>query len=448
MLNVEDSAVIYDLGSGSGTFLTSLFDHSKAENKAVKLIGSEINSEEAFISKVVLSLRNADYEIYTGDALKAVKDLHYARSYVFPPFSARYPEGIADYFNDQFGNLFNTRSNSEWFFVFRALSNLERGGRIIALLREGALFRNTDRSIRKYLIDNNILQGIVSLPARSLEGMGVKTDLVIIGESDGGFKAVNAAKMVKNTGDKRYIQIDENAILAAYYSDDVEKHSYEEAKERDYNLNIGAYADINVKEMIDCPTDISDVSSIIVGSQYPISHFKSVFSGEPTKYQLLTSGNIENGIIDYNSLQFIENDEKLDKFQLQEGDIVITTKSTKVKTAVAYDLPDRHVIVTGGMLIVRADQKRINPTYLKMFLDSEVGQSILRTIQKGTVITTISVPAFKHIKVACPSLERQNRLADKYNSLLSMYAALKQQMNDMQLQINTLYDDSLKGDEE
>lgn len=447
LIDIKDGDTIYDLGSGTGAFLVAAYDFAKKENKKVRLLGTELKSELAFVSKALLTLRNADYQIITVDALRAENQLHYSKAYAFPAFGVKYAEAYPEYFNQQFGELFNTRSNSEWYFVFKALSNMDKNGRLVALLPEGALFRSTDRNIRKYLLNNNLLEGIISLPTRVLESTGAKTDLVILGSSNGSFKAVDATEMVKPSKSYRTVRIDDEKICKAYSDPNVQTYSYEEAANRDYSLDLNAFSDINIEGLIDNPTDLSDVSSIIVGTQYTISRFKNMFSEKPTKYQVLTSGNIENGLVDYSSLQYIEDDDKLDKFALQEGDVVVTTKSTKVKTFVATDLPDRKIIVTGGMLIVRPDKYKINPTYLKMFLDSQIGQSSLRAIQKGSIITTISVPGFKHLKVACPDLAKQNALANKYNSLLSMYDALLQQMKDMQLQISTLYDDSLKGDD-
>lgn len=206
------------------------------------------------------------------------------------------------------------------------------------------------------------------------------------------------------------------------------------------------YMNEDVNKQIDCPTPISDIAKVIVGSQYTVSHFKKVFK-DNSDYLLVASSNIANGAIQYDTLQGIEPDAKLEKYELQKGDIVLTTKSTRVKTAVMNDPKGKHYIVTGGMLIVRPDLKRVNPVYLKMFFDSEIGRTVLRSVQNGTTITTISTSSFNRLEVACPSLEIQNKLANKYDTALSMYGVLKEQLDDVQAQLETMYDDSLKGDE-
>ena len=141
----------------------------------------------------------------------------------------------------------------------------------------------------------------------------------------------------------------------------------------------------------------------------------------------------------------IKGDEKLIKFKLEEGDLVVTTKSTVVKTYVAHDLPDRHIIVTGGMIIVRPDKSKMNATYLKMFLDSEVGKSELASIAQGAVIVSISLTAFeKDLIVPCPSIEKQNELANKYNNQLMMINSMEKQIVELRNQLDNMFDESME----
>ena len=444
LLNPTEEDTVYDLGSGDGAFLLEVDNYVREHYSAhPKLVGSEIVEKYVFASEIVLTLQQADFSIYAEDVLWNKSSDQFNKAYVFAPLGMRYNGAFTDCFNDEYGDLFNTQSRSEWLFVFKALQSVRNNGMLVALVPDGALFRSSDMKIRKYLLDNDLLQGIVSLPAGIITGTGTKISLVVLGSSDGTFRIVDATSMGKESGE-RNPSIDPEVVLNAYFDPDCTVFSYEEAGKRDYNLTASAYSDIGVFDDIDCPAKISDVADVIVGSQYTISHFKKNFSNVKTDYQILTSSNIENGLIDYDHLQYIEENKKLEKFELREGDIVVTTKSTIVKTAVANELPQRHIIVTGGMLIIRPDESKINPTYLKMFLDSETGKSVMRSTQKGAVITSISTPAFKKITVACPDLEKQEALADKYNTLLGMYAGMKQQMENLSLQINSLYDDSLK----
>ncbi len=44
---------------------------------------------------------------------------------------------------------------------------------------------------------------------------------------------------------------------------------------------------------------------------------------------------------------------KFDKFAVKFGDVIVTSKSSKIKTVVIDIEPKEKILVTGGMLIVR-----------------------------------------------------------------------------------------------
>lgn len=114
----------------------------------------------------------------------------------------------------------------------------------------------------------------------------------------------------------------------------------------------------------------------------------------------MTSSDIENGMVRWESLRSIDiKDNKFDKFAVQYGDVVVTSKTSKVKIAVVDIDPKEKVLVTGGMLIIRPKLDKLNLTYLKMFLDSKMGQSALKSIQKGTVIVTVTAGGLSMIEI-------------------------------------------------
>ena len=141
---------------------------------------------------------------------------------------------------------------------------------------------------------------------------------------------------------------------------------------------------------------------------------------------MLTSSDINDGLVDWRNLQNIEvKDTKLDKFSIKYNDLIITSKSSKIKMAVVDFTPTNHIIVTGGMIIVRPDYTRLNPTYLKIFLESEQGQNVLRSIQKGITIITINANSLKDIIVPLINIQNQQKMARKYNDKLSSLLAFK-----------------------
>ena len=97
------------------------------------------------------------------------------------------------------------------------------------------------------------------------------------------------------------------------------------------------------------------------------------------------------------------------------------------------------------MIIVRPDKSKMNATYLKMFLDSEVGKSELASIAQGAVIVSISLTAFeKDLIVPCPSIEKQNELANKYNNQLMMINGMEKQIVELRNQLDNMFDESME----
>ena len=86
-------------------------------------------------------------------------------------------------------------------------------------------------------------------------------------------------------------------------------------------------------------------------------------------------------MIQWDTLNSIINpDKKIFKFALKKDDIVLTSKSSKVKIAIVDCETKDNIILTGGMLCIRPNTDLIKPEYLKMFLDSKKGKEILADV--------------------------------------------------------------------
>ena len=112
------------------------------------------------------------------------------------------------------------------------------------------------------------------------------------------------------------------------------------------------------------------------------------------------------------------------------------------------DLPDRNIIVTGGMIILKPDTSKVNPTYVKMFLDSSIGKSEFKSIIKGNTIGFVPFKEFKErMIISCPSLEKQNRLSEQYNNMLWTINALTKQLADIKDELANIIENSLNEGE-
>ena len=446
LLDMKNGEKLCDFGSGSGKFLLKVDSYLKEKGLDTKLSGYEISTERNLIASCLMEMAGSDAQLKTMDFILENDEQKFDKGFLFPPFSLRYSSDDWNRMAGKYENLFTSRSESELLFMLKALEHIDENGKLIAVAPRGTSFRVSGAKVRKYLFENNLVEGIISLPGGLLSSTFVPVDLWILSRKNNTkICFLDAGEMKISGASPRDIKLDISQIMQAYSSEEVFTADGAALESHNYSFSFSVYTAAKGLDSIPDPAHINEVCKIRKGSQYTISKFKNQISETPTDYQVLTSANIQDDTVDFDSLPYIKGDEKLLKFRLEEGDLVVTTKSTVVKTYVAHDLPDRNIIVTGGMIIVRPDKSRMNATYLKMFLDSEVGKSELSSIAQGAVIVSISLTAFENdLIVPCPSIEKQNELANNYNNQLMMINSMTKQIAEMRNQLDSMFDESME----
>ena len=447
-LEISDKGgdVVLDLGSGIGNFLANTYKYSRTRNaNYMDLLGVEINAEQANISKMALMILSDGSilpKIKIGNALDKV-DYPYTKGYVFPPL------GMRKLLNEDFRksylfpnlNLTN-RNTGEWIFIDNLLGGLH-GGRGVAIVTGKALFNNADIEYRNMLIESGLIEGIIELPAGSLSFTGAKVFMIIFSSDNKYVKFVDASSVV-SADNKRYVNLElpVKIIEEMYYSKNVKTKKCSELINM-INLTPSTVM-LDVKK-INNGVELKEVADVFIGNQYTLGVFenKGMLTDKKTGYRILTSGDIEDGIVHWDRLQsIIYNDTKFDKFAVKYGDIVVTSKSSKVKTVVVDIEPKEKILVTGGMLIVRPDLNRLNPTYFKMFLDSTAGQNALKSIQKGSYIVSINASNLSTIEIPLIDIKKQESKAEKYNTELSTLIAYKNEIKRIENSLKNLFEDN------
>jgi len=448
LLRIAPEDTVLDIGSGKGTFLGhAAYTCWKQYGSCPHAIGQEINPEFIALSEIRLKLMKVPFEIFKTDVIHNSEVPGFTKAFVFPVLGYRYGDDAFPSFNKKGQTLFSSRSSSEWMFVFRAIENLKEANRVVALLPAGVLFRESGSAIRKYLVQNHLLEGIIELPSGVLGYSGVQMELLVFQKGSDGVKVFDTKTLM---GDKpaRFndIVIPVDEVFRGYSSDECPKRSEKEIESSGYILTVDRLVNGDPQEKIENPAILGEKAEIIRGCQYTLHNFESQIVAEKTGYSILTSSDIEDGIIDYSGLKNIVPDSKYDKFALRNGDLVLTSKSSKVKTAIAEVTNNAKIIVTGGMLIIRPNSSELDAAYLKMFLDSKLGRAILKTIQKGAFIVTITGSDLSKITIDCPKIEIQKQMSKRYASLLSTYDGIKKEMHSIEEQLANFYEEAGKED--
>ncbi|MBO4540778.1 MAG: N-6 DNA methylase, partial [Bacilli bacterium] len=194
LLGIRPGEVVLDFGSGNGSFLVSVEENLPKASVKPTLIGIEPNANDALISQMALSMIGSHFEIqnrdgFSGDVPK------FDKGYVFPPEGLAYNKGLLK--GAEYINRISPKSSMEWAFVLRALESMSPKGKLVALLPESCLFRESDLKIREKLIEDGLIEGIISFPPKSMIGTFRKMNLVVFSKGNSSVRVIDGQDLFK-----------------------------------------------------------------------------------------------------------------------------------------------------------------------------------------------------------------------------------------------------------
>lgn len=138
---------------------------------------------------------------------------------------------------------------AELFLVERGLHSLNNEGKLIALLPQGFLFRGMhEERLRQFLVDEDLLDTIISLPGGLLSNMGIPLIILVINkkkERHGKVRFIKADKFVEARGPREKFLNDYalNSLIHGSRADEDAIRIVDniQIKAWDYNLNVPRY---------------------------------------------------------------------------------------------------------------------------------------------------------------------------------------------------------------
>jgi type I restriction enzyme M protein len=275
---------ISDPSCGSGSLLIKTAGEVGSNN--FSLFGQEINGSTWALARMNMFLHEMDNAtIEWGDTLNNPKLLEgdsLMKSHIVvanPPFSLDKwgaENAVADQYN-RFHRGIPPKSKGDYAFVTHMIeTTYEDVGRVGVILPHGVLFRgSSEGKIRQQLIEENLLEAVIGLPANLFFGTGIpacimifnrakgdNTDVLFIDASQGYESGKNQNRLRKADIDKIVdtykafkeaapLNTDEGMVLEEKYAF---RATVKDLKENEYNLNIPRYVDTFEEEE---PVDIS-----------------------------------------------------------------------------------------------------------------------------------------------------------------------------------------------
>ena len=255
---------IYDPAAGSGSLLLQAKKHFDNHIIEEGFFGQEVNHTTYNLARMNMFLHNINYDkfnIALGDTLR---NPHYGDEKPFdaivsnPPYSINWiGDGDPTLINyDRFApaGVLAPKSKADFAFVLHALSYLSSKGRAAIVCFPGIFYRGgAEQKIRKYLVDNNFVETIISLAPNLFYGTSISVTLLILSKS----KTENKTQFIDASGENFFKKVTNNNVITDKHIEkvmeifdnkvDVEHvaKSIDNIKiaANDYNLSVSSYVE-------------------------------------------------------------------------------------------------------------------------------------------------------------------------------------------------------------
>lgn len=268
---------IYDPAAGSGSLLLQAKKQFDAHIIEDGFYGQEINFTTYNLARMNMFLHNINYDKFNIALGNTLRDPHFGDEKPFdaivsnPPYSVKWigsddPTLIND---ERFApaGVLAPKSKADFAFVLHALSYLSSKGRAAIVCFPGLLYRGgAEQKIRRYLIDNNFVETVISLAPNLFYGTSIAVNILVLSKH----KTDNKTQFIDASGGDFYKKGTNNNILTNEHieriieifdrKEDIDHVTksvdYDAINKNDYNLSVSTYIEakdlseaININEL-------------------------------------------------------------------------------------------------------------------------------------------------------------------------------------------------------
>lgn len=268
---------IYDPTCGSGSLLLQAKKHFDAHVIEDGFYGQEINHTTYNLARMNMFLHNINYDKFNLQLGNTLTDPHFADEKPFdaivsnPPYSVNWigsddPTLIND---DRFApaGVLAPKSKADFAFVLHCLSYLSSKGRAAIVCFPGIFYRGgAEAKIRKYLVDNNYVETVISLAPNLFFGTTIAVTILVLSkhkpetttqfvDASGLFKKETNTSTLTDDHIDRIMRVFDSKESLAHFTRSV---PLAEIAANDYNLSVSSYVEAEDTREI---TDITALNS-------------------------------------------------------------------------------------------------------------------------------------------------------------------------------------------
>ncbi|MDF4221087.1 N-6 DNA methylase [Maribacter sp. M208] len=342
----------------------------------------------------------------------------------------------------------------EQFLIEKGMNSLNEKGKLIALIPHGFLFRGMqDQRLRKYLVEKDLIDSIISLPSGLLTNIGIPLIILVIDKNKklpGKVRFIDAKTFVESKNSKQKVLNDSK--LLKYFSDS-NKDKYEiidgqnlvneplseysslstnrdttgiskierivpinQIIEFDYNLNVPRYFQKQIEGV-----KLKEIVEIVRGKRGKL----------PDKGKRVGFKDLKNDQVDYNlDVPNIEETE-LRKFSLRQIDkssLLIATRWKTLKPTL-FKFTGTPIFLQPDIISFKVDENLVDIGYLINELQADYVEEQLESYRQGAAIPMIRKDDLLEIVIKLPTLEEQRAKIQGITELSNKIKLLQQERN-------------------
>lgn len=430
ILNVQPNETVADFCCGYGTFIVRTF----LEEPQATYTGIELNSDIKPVAGMRSDIIGSGITILSDDVMTYETEHKFDKIFSDPPFGLKTfsVENASNkplqFLNQAIPGL-TKRYSSNWLFATAVMNNLADNGKAVVCVTPNAGFGAVDVDVRRYFVENGFIEAVIALPSNLLEISTIPILLLVLSHGNTEITFVDASEVMTHGRRKNSLSdLDISTIMGALdkKSKISKKISIIDISKSNYDLHPSRYLSKtpDIKNGVEFGSLISSISR---GAQIKAEELDNLVTSENTGIHYIMLNDIQDGIVNDSLPALKELSSQYERYCVGKDGAFLMSKAGPVFKAAFIKSDDEKILVNGNMYIIKLNEK-INPIFLKAFIESEVGQVQLRNLCSGSALPTISPDSIKKIIIPLPDLETQNAIAQQYLAKLDEIKVLKDKL--------------------
>lgn len=332
------------------------------------------------------------------------------------------PYGIR--LNNRYKDIALQYRTIECFLIDKGIESLKQDGKLIALLPQGFLFRGgQEQRLRKFLVDNDLIESIISLPSGLLLNTGIPLTILVLNKSKSvpdKVKFIDATTFVSNV-DSRLKILDYNKLISFIQNEMVDENiiriiGNDQIRQNVYNLTVARYFQKHI--------DGVRLAEIIVPFRGHRINLPEV--GKLIRIRDLNDDDVDF-LLDFETVEEA-NLNRYNIYQIDESCLLLAIRWKTLKPTF-FEFKGNSIFKKQDIFSAKVDETRVDTAYLINELKSEYVQKQLDSYRLGSTIPFIRQSDLLEVVIKLPSLEEQKAKIQGIYEVATKIKVLQEERN-------------------